>query len=82
LVCEWEGGTIKVYYRGEAIAFRELKQQPPKTTELRPAGPRVMVARKGKRDHPWRQGYQNMKPRIPNQVIATQLVGMRTYASP
>ena len=77
-----EDGTIKVYYRGEPIAFTELKQQQPKLTELRPAGPRVMVARKAKKDHPWRQGYQNMKPRIPNQVIATPLVGMRTYASP
>ena len=64
------------------IAFTELKQQQPKLTELRPAGPRVMVTRKAKKDHPWRQGYQNMKPRIPNQVIATPLVGMRTYASP
>jgi hypothetical protein len=41
-----------------------------------------MVARKAKKDHPWRQGYQNMRPRIPNQIISTPLVGMRTYASP
>ena len=82
LVCEWEDETIKVYYRGEPIAFTELKQQPPKLTELRPAGPRIRVARRVKKDHPWRQGYQNMKPRIPNQVIAMPLVGMRTYASP
>ena len=64
------------------IAFTELKQQQPKLPELRLASPRVMVARKAKKGHPWRQGYQNMKPRIPNQVIATPLVGMRTYASP
>ena len=82
LVCEWEDGTIQVYYRGEPIAFTVLKQQQPKLPELRPAGPRVMVARKAKKDHPWRQGYQSMRPRIPNQVIATPLVGMRTYASP
>jgi transposase len=82
LVCEWEDGTIQVSYRGEPIAFTQLKQPQPKLLELRPTGPRVMVARKVKQDHPWRQGYQNMKPRIPNQVIATPLVGMRTYASP
>jgi hypothetical protein len=81
LACEWEDGRIQVYYRGERIVSTELKQQP-KLTELPPAGPRVMVARKVKKDHPWRQGYQNMKPQIPNQVIATPLVGMRTYASP
>lgn len=81
LVCEWEDGTIQVYYRGERIAFTELKQQP-KLPELRPAGPRVMVARKAKKDHPWRQGYQNMRPRIPKQVIATPLVEIRTSATP
>jgi hypothetical protein len=26
LVCEWEQGTIQVYYPGERIAFSELKQ--------------------------------------------------------
>jgi hypothetical protein len=82
LICEWEDGTIQVYYRGEPIAFTQLKQPQPKLLELRPAGPRVMVTRKAKKDHPWRQGYQNMKPRIPNPVIATPLVGVRTYASP
>ncbi|HWO30717.1 MAG TPA: hypothetical protein VNO32_18135, partial [Candidatus Acidoferrum sp.] len=29
LVCEWEDGTMKVYYRGEAIAFTELKTLAP-----------------------------------------------------
>jgi hypothetical protein len=82
LVGEWEDGTIQVYYRGERIAFTELKQPQPKLPELRSAGPRVMVARKAKKDHPWRLGYQNMRPRIPNQVIATPLVGIRTSASP
>jgi hypothetical protein len=81
LVCEWEDGRIHVNYRGEPIAFREFKQQP-KLTELRPAGPRVIVAMKAKKDHPWRQGYQNKKPRIPNQVIATPLVGIALTLRP
>ena len=62
-----EDGTIQVYYLGERIAFIELKQQQPKLAELRPAGPRVMLARKAKKENPWRQAYQNMRPRIPNQ---------------
>jgi len=45
---------IQVYYRGERIAFKELKQQQPKLPEPRPAGPRVMVARKARKDHRWR----------------------------
>jgi len=28
LVSEWEDGTMEVYYRGEVIAFTELKKQP------------------------------------------------------
>jgi transposase len=83
LVCEWEDGAIQVYYRGERIAFREWFEPKPQPTQAAPAPAiRVQAVRKAKKDHPWRQGYQNMKPRIPNQVIATPLVGMRTYASP
>jgi len=83
LVCEWEDGTIQVYYRGERIAFGEWFEPKPQPTQAVPVPAiRVQPVRKAKKDHPWRQGYRNMKPRIPNQVIATPLVGMRTYASP
>jgi hypothetical protein len=82
LVCEWEDGTMRVYYRGERVAFTELKEPIRKTTRPMPAPIRPIVARKAKPDHPWRQGYQSMKPRIPNPGIATPLVGMRTSASP
>jgi len=82
LVCEWEDGTMEVYYRGERVAFTELKEPIRKNVRLIPPAARPMVVRKAKQDHPWRQGYQNMKPRVPNQVIAPPLVGIRTYASP
>jgi PAS domain-containing protein len=82
LVCEWEDGTMQVYYRGEPIGFTELKQPLQKAPEARPAAPHVRVVRKAKKDHPWRQGYQNMRPRTSNQAVAAPLVGMRTYASP
>jgi hypothetical protein len=39
-------------------------------------------AKKAKKDHPWRRGYQNMKPWSPNLGITTALVEMRTSASP
>ena len=81
-VCQWEDGDIQIYYRGENIAFTELKERLQTSPKLRPSTPRPIVIRKAKEDHPWRQGYQNMRPRIPNQAIATPLVGMRTYASP
>jgi len=82
LVCEWEDGTMEVYYRGERIAFSEFKEPIRKSAQPLPPNPRAIVVRKAKKDHPWRQGYQNMKPRVPNQVIAAPLVGIRTYASP
>jgi hypothetical protein len=82
LVCEWEEGAIEVYYRGERVAFIELKESIRKTARPTLPAARAIVVRKVKHDHPWRQGYQNMKPRVPNQVTAASLVGMRTYASP
>lgn len=82
LVCEWEDGTMEVYYRGERIAFSEFKEPIRKSAQPLPPNPRAIVVRRAKKDHPWRQGYQNMKPRVPNQVIAAPLVGIRTYASP
>ena len=82
LVCEWEDGAMEVYYRGERVAFIELKEPIRKTARPTPTAARAIVVRKAKHDHPWRQGYQNMKPRVPNQVTAASLVGMRTYASP
>jgi hypothetical protein len=39
LVCEWEDGTMEVYYRGEVIAFTELKKQPRKPLRRFPRAP-------------------------------------------
>jgi transposase len=82
LVCEWEDGAMQVYYRGEPIAFIELQAPMRKPSAPLPPAARAIVVRKPKPDHPWRQAYQNMRPRVPNQGIAAPLVGMRTYASP
>jgi transposase len=82
LVCEWEDGTTEVHYRGEKVAFTELREPPRKTSAPLPPAVRAVVARKAKRDHPWRQGYQNMKPRVAVPVLAAPLVGLRTSASP
>jgi hypothetical protein len=65
LVCEWEDGTMQVYYRGERVAFIELKEPLRKTTRPIPPPVSPIVVRKAKPDHPWRQGHKSMKPRIP-----------------
>ncbi|HUD65751.1 MAG TPA: hypothetical protein VMQ17_14275 [Candidatus Sulfotelmatobacter sp.] len=81
LVSEWEDGTMEVYYRGEVIAFTELKKQPQKTSAPLPPRARPVMVRKAKQDHPWRQAYKSMRP--PNRAIAApSLVGIPAYASP
>jgi len=82
LLCEREDGGMEVYYRGARIAFTEWKEPIRKTTRSLPPNPRAIVARKPKKDHPWHQGWQNMKPWSSNQGSAVPLVGIRTYASP
>jgi hypothetical protein len=79
--CEWEKGTREVYYRGERIAFIELKEPTRKTAPPIPIppSPRVTVGRKPKKDHPWHQGWQNMKPWLPHRSTAAPSVGIRTY---
>ncbi len=77
MVCEWEDGNMQIYYRGEPIAFTELKERIQVSPELRPSAPRPVVIRKARKDHPWRQGYQNMRPRVPTPASAAPLVGMR-----
>lgn len=82
LVCEWEDGATEVYYRGERIAFIELQQPARKICPpLRPSVQPVLM-RKPKQNHPWRQGWQNMKVWIPKPRTAAPLVGIRPYASP
>jgi hypothetical protein len=69
---------MEVYYRGERTTFAELKEPIRKISQPVPPASRAMMVRRPKQDHPWRQGWQNMKPRFPR----APLDGMRTYASP
>jgi len=83
LVCEWEDGTMEVYYRDQRIAFTELLDPKPKApTQVLLAPARVPVVRKAKKDHPWRQGYQNMKAWLPTRDNVGRLAGIRPSASP
>jgi transposase len=82
LVCEWEDGRMEVYYRGERMAFTELHEPIRKASEPLSPAVRAIVVRKAKKDHPWRQSYQSMRPQVSNQAIVARLVGIRTYASP
>src|ERR1700719_2526003 len=82
LICEWEQGTIQVYYRGERIAFSEIKEPMQKAVAARRPAIRATVKNRPARPHPWRQGYQTMKPWPAKPTLAAPLVGMRPSASP
>jgi hypothetical protein len=60
---------MKVYYRGEAIAFTELKNKPQKASAPLPPRARPVDVRTAKKDHPWRQPYQTMRTPIPKEQI-------------
>src|SRR5258708_9861003 len=79
LVCEWEDGATEVYYRGERVAFTELKEPARKTARPTPPATRAILVTKANPTHPCRHRYQNTKPRIPNPVMAAPLVGTRPY---
>jgi transposase len=65
LVCEWEDGSMEVYYRGQRLAYKELPVRLPRKSEVEAsANPRVPFFGKGHKpspDHPWRQSYDGMK---------------------
>jgi hypothetical protein len=83
LVCEWEDGTMEVYYRGERLAYQELAEPLRKRggkdrTKARVADPSFAKADKPRQDHPWRRAYSTMKPSWPAkvQMPARMVAGM------
>jgi transposase len=77
LVCEWEDGSMAIYHQGEKMAFSELPEAPQKAAPPRPVIAQVRPRIPAKKDHPWRQGYKNMRPAMP-----APLIGLRPSASP
>jgi hypothetical protein len=82
LVCEWEDGTMEVYYRGERMEFREIAEPVRKPSPPLAPAARAIVVRKARKDHPWQQSYKNMKSWLPKRGITAPLVGIRPSASP
>lgn len=80
LVCEWEDGTLEIYYRGERLAYQELvepfrKRAGEDRTNASHADPSFAKAHKPKPDHPWRRAYSTRKPSWPAKVqISTRMV--------
>lgn len=90
LVCEWEDGTLEVYYRGERLAYQELAEPPRKARggDAKETGAVVSLAKprpsKPSQDHPWRQGYEaRMMKRSwsTKTTVETPSIGTRMEAS-
>jgi len=63
-VWEWEDGRLQIRYRGRAVAWEEIAGpvpvqavRPREATAKKPKPPTAQAA-----DHPWRQGYRQMRP--------------------
>jgi Helix-turn-helix domain len=87
LVCEWEDGTLEVYYRGQRLAYQELAAPARKQVVEDRAKRTVTVSRAKPRkwkpspDHPWRRGYSTRKPNRPAQVNVPTPMAVRMEAS-
>lgn len=80
LVCEYEDGSVELYYRGARIGFHEIAEPVREVAEPRSAAASIRVRRKAKPDHPWRLGYERrVAMRTP---LAASPVVPRPSASP
>ena len=80
LLCDYEDGSVAVYYRGERIRFHEIAEPVRPVAEPGPATANLRVGRKAKPDHPWRLGYEmRMATRA---SLAAPPVVLRPCASP
>jgi hypothetical protein len=73
-VCEWEDGRLQICYRGEAVAWEEIPG-PVLAEAVRPKEAKAKKQKPATRkaDHPWRQGYREMRPwSKPGQVSLLQ----------
>ena len=79
LVCEYEDGSVEVYYRGARINFHEIAEPVRAVAEPRSGPASIRVRRKAKPDHPWRRGYEM---RAAKAMLAAPPVVLRASASP
>jgi hypothetical protein len=61
-VCEWEDGRLEIRYRGQRLVYEEIERRPEKPAAAAKAH-RHHGRQAPQADHPWRQGYGEMRPR-------------------
>jgi transposase len=83
VVCEWEDGSVEIQYRGQKLKWHEIEQRaaaPEAAKQKRRKPSRPPAAHMP--DHPWRKGYQDMRPRPVMVAAAGQLFAAPACASP
>ena len=82
-VCEWQDGTIEIYYREQKLKWEEISERPPAIREAssQPRPNRQSHAKPGA-EHPWRRGYQGMKPRGSPAALTGPPLRVPACASP
>ena len=67
VVCEWEDGRLEIRYRGQRLAYEEIRERPTKPkAETKPRAHRQPAPPAS--NHPWRSSYQEMRARAPGRV--------------
>jgi transposase len=80
LVCEYEEGSVEVYYRGERIRFHQIAEPVREVAEPPLRAASIRVRREAQPDHPWRLGYE-MRVAMRTPLAAPPVVP-RPSASP
>lgn len=62
-ICEWEDGRLEIRYRSKRLAYEEIAERPAKGAESAVLAHGHHPPQPPAANHPWRQAYQQMRPR-------------------
>lgn len=63
LVCEWEDGQVEIRYGGQRLCHKEIATRPAAVPTVAKPRQRRPSPSPPQTSHPWRQGYQQIRPR-------------------
>jgi hypothetical protein len=82
-IYEAEAGKLEVEYRGRKLACSEIAGPPPRSaTKANKGATQRRYARAPRAEHPWRQGYSTMKPRVKTGAAGGGVLRVPSLASP
>lgn len=68
MVCEWQDGRMKIYYRDREIRWEQISERPARLVKPT-TSPRHRQPERPAADHPWKQSFKDMKPRNTERQI-------------